>query len=338
MRLLLIFLTLVLIITTTSVAGGYEITNVIEVGPAARIPFIGPLKWSPDGTRLAYFAHDQLMITDTLGNSSSVAKMEQQPRRFEWISDDEIAIMLVQRQSGGSSTYALTVFDVKIGQARIVDQFVRRRDFGVGDVFLDGPFRSLEGNAYYIHKVLVDGFVETPLGRHGKSVDELRLLGAKGAADHVLRWDSLGLYRVTLSGTDSLRICGQPNAAMWKPTEMSPDHTHIVNGGLLIRLADEQKIVLDTMHFERPAGAVCSFGFVTFSPIGTEVLFHLSCDDGENQLFDKIGTFDYSSNEFKLLNADSGLEDCVSPVFGLDGRKIAVLCQGVLYIIEREEL
>lgn len=338
MRLLLTFLTFVLIIASTSVADGYKITNVIEVGPAARIPFIGPLKWSPDGTKLAYFAHDQLMITDTLGNSSAVAKIEQEPRRFEWVSDDEIAIMLVDRQSGGPTNYALTAIDISNGQARIVDQFVRRRDFGVGDVFIEGPFLSLEGNAYYIHKVFVDGFVRTPLGRRGMSVDELRLLGAKGAADHVLRWDSLGLYRVTLSGTDSLRICDQPNAAMWKPTEMSPDRTHIVNGGLLIRLADEQKIVLDTMHFERPAGAVCSFGFVTFSPIGTEVLFHLSCDDGENQLFDKIGTFDYFTNEFTLLEAGTGLKECVSPIFGPDGHRIAVLCQGVLYIIEREVL
>ena len=340
MRLLLTVLITAIIISSPCLAGGYKTTKVIEVGPATHIPFRGPLKWSRDGTKLAYFAHNQLMISDTLGNKQEVARIDQEPRRFEWISDQEVAIMLVDRQSGGPSNYALTVFDINTGQSRIVDQFVRGRRINVGDTYIDGPFQSLEGDAYYVHKVFTDGFREVPLGRRRKSIDETRLFSdGNKAENHILRWTGEGLYNVNLAGTDSTRLCDQPYPDMRLPTDMSFDGSHIVNGGLIIRLTDHVNIVLDTIHLdERPSRGGCGFNPITFNPAGTELVFHIECDDGHEVLAEMIGTFDYSTFEFEILDKSLGLTNCTAPTYAPDGLKIALLGEGVLYIVYREEL
>lgn len=68
-------------------AADFEITKVIEVSPADSVPFMWPVKWSPDGTMISYFSKGYTMISDTLENTYQVRKVESLPRVYEWASD-----------------------------------------------------------------------------------------------------------------------------------------------------------------------------------------------------------------------------------------------------------
>ena len=109
----------------TSKAGGYKITKVIEVGPAAWVPFQGPLHWSPDGTMLAYFANNYLMISDTLGNTREVKKIDMYPHRCKWVSEDQIGVRLKKKISDDSTLLRLVVIDVGSGRERVVQECMR---------------------------------------------------------------------------------------------------------------------------------------------------------------------------------------------------------------------
>ena len=295
---------------------------------------------SPNGLELAYFAHNHLMICDTLGHTRKVSKIDLGPRLFEWISDQEVAIKLAEILPGGNTRYPLTVIDVNTGQTRVIEEYFRHRPpIKSGDIAIDGPLLTIEGNAYYVVKNFTDGFKQTP-GRYVRaSVDDPRLFNnGNKAENHILRWTGTGLYKINLAGTDSTRLCDQPYPDMRKPTDISFDDSHIVNGGLIVRLTDHVNIVLDTIRYdERPSPAVCGFNPITFNPAGTELVFHIECDDGHQVLAEMIGTFDYSTFEFRILDRELGLTNCTTPAYAPDGRKIALLSQGVLYIVYREE-
>ena len=57
-------------------AGDYTIEKVVEIGPADWVPFLGPIRWSPDGTIISYFSQEYLMISDTLGNKRQVIRVD----------------------------------------------------------------------------------------------------------------------------------------------------------------------------------------------------------------------------------------------------------------------
>ena len=82
-----LLLTLVVILCSGLPAWGidYKITKVVEIGPADEGFMSWPLRWSPDGKWLAYFHNGYLTLSDTLGNSHQVKKIDFFPRRYEWI-------------------------------------------------------------------------------------------------------------------------------------------------------------------------------------------------------------------------------------------------------------
>ncbi len=158
MKLILLSVLLLSIITAgTATSGGFKVAKVIEVGPAAWVPFSGPLRWSPDGTKLAYFAHNYLMISDTLGNSRQVMKVDSgiTPHRLEWVSNDEIAVNTCKRYELDSRRInTLTVVNTTTGIGEVVAEGSlnpRRpsRASKAGEVYIDGPSLTTGGDADY---------------------------------------------------------------------------------------------------------------------------------------------------------------------------------------------
>jgi hypothetical protein len=342
-----------------SFAASYKVTKVIEVGPAAQVSYAAPLKWSPDGSMLAFLANNYLMVSDTSGHIREVKAVEIgiTPRRFEWVSNDKVALNLRNRSSSDSALYnTLTVVDINTGLENVIVadtpnakwKPVNRR---AGDTFFEGPYLSLEGNAYYLIRTLTGRSKEISNGRGtaAETIDEAHwILPDKAPAlgdNHFIRWYlKTGLYEIALTGNDSIRIAPTPFRHVGPFAAVSPDRSYVMNGGTMIKTADSMCIVLDTIPIERPEGVVaCDFGRVSFNPNpkSREVLFELTCDgnypSGAEFVLDKIGTFNYTTYEFTILDTLIGIEGCAAPVYAPDGKKIAFLAHYKAYIIYREE-
>lgn len=340
MRLILTFLTLALIIASTSLAGGYKITDVIEVGPAAWVPYLGPLKWSPDGTKLAYFANEYLMVSDTLGSSRAVMALDMYPYRCAWISNTEMAIRLASHRGRGATHYKMIVVDVNTGLSTVLLE-CDRTDTSLreaGTVYFEGPFVTLEGNAYY--NVRTNSGDDKAPGNFQSVFFEPDEEGSK-SENHIVRWQSDGLYKTTLDGTESTLIV--ENTASYKSpfTAVSPDMQWVLSGGVLFSAAGADHIVLDTIDYEQPPLTYgCGFVYSSFNPQNTEILFQLTCEgtrpSGAEFEVDRVGIFDYTTYRFTLLDTLVGLHQCTTPVYGPDGRRIALLSDDKAYIVVRE--
>ncbi|MEW5995495.1 MAG: hypothetical protein AB1744_14020 [Candidatus Zixiibacteriota bacterium] len=216
-----------------------------------------------------------------------------------------------------------------------------------GHTFFEGPFLSLEGNAYYMIKTCTGRSKEIPLGRTAETVDEPHWFFPDKAPavedNHFVRWNADGLYLVNLDQTDSICpvVSPHPGAACWQIVKSDMSYVFIRNR--LIRVADSAEINVYDFAGARPSGTFgCGFMWVSFNPETTEILFNQTCDgnypSGGEFVVDRIGTFNYATNEFTILDTLIGISSCTAPVYAPDGRKIAFLDNDDFkaYIIYRE--
>ena len=99
MRRAFLMVAALLSLTASGRALDFEIKEVIKVGPIYGFALYPPMLWSPDGTMLAYFANNCLMIADTLGHARQAAKVEMVPDRFCWAGNGEVIVKEVVRSS-----------------------------------------------------------------------------------------------------------------------------------------------------------------------------------------------------------------------------------------------
>ncbi|MCX6830103.1 MAG: hypothetical protein NT002_12625 [candidate division Zixibacteria bacterium] len=313
-------------------AGDYTIEKVIEIGPADWVPFLWPIKWSPDGTKISYFYNGYLTISDTLGHSRQAWKANTYPHKYEWLSNDEI--FMHQRFLAGNRTIVrLSIIDINTGQERIlVDNTPADSNMSaVQEVEVSGPERTVEGNVYYINEKVAGKSAIIPQSKFAPA-DK-----ASSASDnHILRWGDKGLYLVRADMQDSTRLSRKPYDYIPLPPIISPDHKYIMVGGTIERIADSQYIVMDTCITNKPQKTVgCGFIFCSFNPKGNEILFQRGCDDGESYIVRSIGTFILETGRIQILDSIIHLTDCATPVYAPDGRKIAFQSNKKIYIIYR---
>jgi hypothetical protein len=313
-------------------AGDYTIEKVIEIGPADWVPFLWPIKWSPDGTKISYFYNGYLMISDTLGNTRQVWKANTFPHKYEWLSNNEI-IMHQRFMPVNRTIVRLSIIDISTGQEQIlVDNTPPDSNMlAVQEVETYGPERTVEGNVYYTDEKVAGKSAIIPQSKYlapGKTLSV--------AENHILRWGDNGLYMVRAAMQDSTRLSRKPYDYMPLPPIISPDHKYVMVGGTIQRIADSQFIVMDTCITDKPQKTVgCGFIFCSFNPKGNEILFQRGCDDGESYIVRSIGTFVLGTGRIQILDSLIHLTDCATPVYAPDGCKIAFQSNKKIYIIYR---
>jgi hypothetical protein len=334
----------------TPLAARYKVTRVIEVGPAVPLLTGGALKWSPDGTMLAYFADNYLMISDTLGNSRQVAPIAPPmfPARAEWVSNNEFAVSLNDREHHDSALYQLVVYDVTTGAERLVDEYWRTAwTLMPGHESYSGPYLTLEGNAYYVRTVVT--------GLEGEDLDAVRrsrvfettrlpLASSRSAAtalasSHLQIWGKDGLYAVSWNGDDSLKLSDDLAAgALRMGTTVSKDLTWVFRRGVVWNRFTHDTLDVRLFDGESPPETQgCGFGGTTFNPCASELLFEHYCEGGESYVVDRVGLFNYDSRQFTLLDTLTGISGGSSPVYNPNGRMIAFYARARGYIVWREE-
>jgi hypothetical protein len=323
-------------INQCSSAQDFKIEKVVEIGPADWVPLLWPIKWSPDGTKISYFNKGYLMISDTLGNSHQVMKVDMMPFRYEWVSNEEIAITFKGQEKAGAIPYKLSLFNIDNASETVLEQFLRNGSSNDSIIVSDfnGPFRTVEGAVIYqISKSPVSGSGEyrsfTPSALRSIMIQsrlKSNSVSSSSSANHIARWGTSGLYLVNADGSDSTRIAAKPYDNMNESPSINPDRSYIIMGGTMLRLVDSTYIILDTMIKEQPVNTTqCGFTFSTLNPSYNEVLFQLTCDDEISYEINRIGTFNYSTNKLFILDSIPSLTNSVAPVYSPDGANIAVL-------------
>lgn len=345
MKTTLIGLVLLMIVgVSQGQAGGYKVTRVIEVGPAASVQAGGSVKWSPDGTQIAFFAHNHLMVADTLGNSRRVAAIsDAYPVRAEWASDTEFAVRLKGEKRADSTLYQLMVYDVESRKSRLLDEFWRHsRSLDPGNRYFSGPYVTLEGTGYFIKGIVTKEAQSTKATTNSKvgfDEEKLPLSSQKASAlqlDHLFRRGTDGLYRVSWSGTDSTRLC--KSSGGHGEVAVSRIGAYVFVGGMLIdREAGDTIDVREYAGPPPPNTGGCGFLRPMFNPVSPEILFQYYCEGEDPYVIDRVGTFNYETREFVLLDTLTAFGAWQLPEYSPNGRMIALTSGNKAYIVWREE-
>jgi hypothetical protein len=318
----------------------YEIMKIVEIGPADWVPMQGPLKWSPDGSKLAFFHRGELSIADTTGKIRGIKKFDLVPHLFEWISNDEISIYLRAKEGIGQNK--LLLININSGQETDIVEFVRKRFPENSDSItdFDGPLRTVEGNVFYrIYRKNASAikFIEgqSKSGGSAKALSE----------NHFVRWGNDGLYMIKCDQSDSSRVARKPYEHMPLPPKMSSDRKYILMGGTMQRLVDSVYIVIDTIINNidpitrlNVSRVFCGVIYESFNPNSPEVVFQVTCDDGHYILGEKLATYNYETYTYTDLEQFVKGKNPGAPSYSPDGRNIAYLAEGRAFILMRREI
>jgi hypothetical protein len=314
----------------------YTIKEVIEVGEADFVPFLQPIIWSPDGSKLAFTKSGIVQISDTLGKVEEVIKLDMPIHRWDWVSDSEIAVfMRVFTGEAANTENRLSKINVNLKKEIHLHSYMTFYGYRQveGYTICHGPFKSIEGNRYYFETIYTSN--KSQKASNYKSFVSLESSRLK--SDHFLRWGENGLYMVNLDESDSTWLVSKPRQQMSPKPVISFNLEFALDDNLLFRLKDSTIISLDTVFAPYPPNTIgCGAVWSSFNPVAPEVLMTISCDDGESYLIHSIATLDCNTLELTVIDLLIGKTDCAGAVFSPDGRKIGFMSDNKAYILTRE--
>jgi hypothetical protein len=329
---------ILLIISSSGLAGNHEITRLIEVGPASHMPMAQPLKWSPEGNYLSYFFERTLYLADTLGNSKPLRNFNKIVHRFEWLSDNEICLSLQDGKHLDSSVDQMAIYNIETDELSILEEFTRYKFYHdrTGTIYFIGPYKTIEGVLYYNKtEYFSDSWTENIKNSY-QIVGEFENLDQLDA--HIFRWGNGGLYKIDIIHYDSTLFYELAAHNYRGGALINNARTHLMHESVLINIGNKSLRGIPKDKFDEIKDAdFCDFTYLSFNPEDSEILFEISCDNFESErtVADRIGIYNYLTNTLRLLSPFKDERDCLAPFYHPDGRKISFLSDGRAYIIYR---
>ncbi len=267
------------------------------------------------------------------------------PFRYEWVSNEEIAVTFKGQDKAGAIPYKLSLINIDGGPETVLEQFWRNGSGNDSVIVSDfnGPYKTVEGAVYYqIAKSPISGNGDyknfTP-NKLSNVLIQSRLKTRSNyslSSNHVIRWGEKGLFLGSADGSDSVLIAKKPYENINDSPAINADKSFILVGGTLQRLADSAYIVLDTMIKAHPPKTTqCGFIFSSFNPKYNEVLTQIACDDEISYEVNRIATFNYITHKFEILDSFTSLTNWVAPVYSPNGINIAAMASHKACLIVR---
>ena len=308
----------------------FEIVDIVNVGKTDCGPISCPFKWSPDGSKLAFIHEGHLIVSDTLGNRQVVAKVSMYPRRFEWLSDYEI-LMSMKKPRDSIFQKRLVCYNIQTGADSVYMDFTKERPlpFGYQEGFFEGPFQTLQHNTYYTINENGSERIVLLDSKYKETSDPARNSIYKNIANNqvLIRADQ----------KDTIPIFDKPYA----DTVQSCDLKWLFVNSQITQLSDSSVILLDTMKalqdqwpYEYGYGVM----WQSLNPSTPEALFMLTCDLDDYTSVSKVAIYDMVKGSFTIVDDLFSLKDCHSPQYAPDGRNIALMSDGDIYIVRRREM
>lgn len=316
----------------------FKVGKVIKVGKADWAPFLGPLRWSPKGDRIAFWSGNELRLADTTGAVVYSKAFETPPRLYEWIDDSVICIGQSWFVQSGKQDKAIVTLNLKTNAMRTLAEETRSiaAAGNPNHTYIDGPYVSLEGNVYY------DRWTEkrNPASR-SNALNRIRpVLSANGesfvGSDHLVKWDSGGIAIISLDDKDTLRL-GKPGSKEFSyHLALGIGHRFLVKNNVVLDREAQKFIDLRSLGIPKlNGGFVCGSLFHTFATSHPEVAFYWSCDDGHKVLGEQVFLLDIESSRWLNLGEQLGTSSSSVPQFSPDDMWIALLGDSDLLIVRR---
>lgn len=319
-----------------SEAEDLQVTKVIEVGEASWVPYEIPLKFSPDGSKLAYFRGWSLVVSDTMGNNRQICEFELKPYLYEWLSEDEI-IVTIYKHKKASDTRQLLHIDLQTGEKEILREYTRPLlGEKSNEPSFRGPLKTVEGNLYC--RLENDTRREAIFPKSKYKNHQKTILAEE---NHFLTWGDDGVYKVTTDFSDSIRLGPKPYSHIPLPPTYNNGLSYVIYNGKLLRFSDSTVIDINSYLTYIPQNTkYCGATFPQFNPTGDEIVFNQNCygEDENNNDYetDMVGIFNIESKKITMLDTLINLQACQAPSYAPDGLKIALLSDRKVYIIYRE--
>jgi len=234
------------------------------------------------------------------------------------LTDKEIILHLRDFRPRAKSLNHLVRLDVETREIEIIEDWLRGGIPITSDPnAFGGPYKTIEGNTHYRKGIKGSGRYTGPkeLAFPESKYPELHK-SIVVAENNFLQWGKGGLYRHKGDMSDSVWIAPKPRPVMNFPTFLSPDQRLYMEWRTMYRFSDSSKILLDSLAWDFPPNTSgATYLYNSFNPHYPEILFTVIVHDfGDYEVF-RIGTFDYESFEFTIIDDLIGMESWNAPAY-----------------------
>lgn len=311
-----------------SYALDFEITEVIEVGPAGGGPMYRPVRWSPDGSMIAYFRGHTLMVADTLGSSREIITIDYQGRDFEWVNDSEIVFAQRPVKAQDGKTFRLSSVTLSGVETVLEEESTSR----FGRPAFHGPSITPSGVVYY-----------TRIQDSDSTITILSRTGAGGmvspSGHYMLKKIGPNLAKVSLDKQETEVIIEN----RWGGAVASSDFRYVAVDGAAgeILLHNLNQGTVDTVSAlapSQPSGIYCGTVTCDFNRVYQLIAYYTTCDSHYDQVGNYINFYDLADKRGHLVSPLVTSEGEKWPAFSPNGRFLSFLASGLGVCIARVEV